>query len=219
MLIVIYALSFIIMGSCAPKRVNYNIDEEFKSEKPKKIAVIPFYKGKNPGPVKDDLKCEVCKLVYTPEEIAENADVRLTRFLREALSTFQNIDIIPEEKVHKKLDIHPMDPLLDTPYSISLRVGRETEAEGVLVGTISRYKERKGSAAGSTSPASVVFSLFLIRVRDGKILWKADFGETQRSLLENLLDISTFFKRGGRWLTADELASYGVREVLKTLPL
>jgi len=176
--------------------------------------VLPFYKGKTPGPGTDDLRCEICRLAFEPEEIAENADVQLTHFLRESIAEMGGIELVPEERVQKGLELNPMDPLIDTPYSRSLRVGREIGAESFIVGTISRYRDRKGS----TSPASVVFSLFLIRTRDGKVLWKANFGETQRSLLENLLDISTFFERGGKWLTADELARYGLKDVLKTLP-
>jgi hypothetical protein len=208
----------IIITSCSPKRVNYNIDEEFNTEPPRRIAVIPFFKDIINGPLIDDLMSERRGIYFKPEDIAENADRKLTHFLMELLSEFSKIELIPEENIRTSIERHPLDPSIDSLYRRSLRIGREVNADAVFVGTISRYKDRKGSPAGSTSPASVVFSLSLIRVKDGKILWRANFGETQRSLLENILDIFTFIERGGKWLTADELARYGLREILKTLP-
>ena len=67
-------------------------------------------------------------------------------------------------------------------------------------------------------PAAVSFAVYLIDVASGKMLWKAKFEETQRSLSENVLNTETFFKRKDEWLTAYELARFGVIEVFKTFP-
>jgi hypothetical protein len=64
----------------------------------------------------------------------------------------------------------------------------------------------------------VAFDLYLISVGDGAILWKARFDKTQISLSENLFDIQTFLKAKGRWMTAGELASLGLTEVVETFP-
>jgi hypothetical protein len=71
---------------------------------------------------------------------------------------------------------------------------------------------------GVDKPASVAFDLHLVRVRDGRVAWTGKFDETQRPLSDNLLKIGTFFKRGAKWLTAEELASAGMGETLTALP-
>ncbi|NIM98574.1 MAG: hypothetical protein GTO24_10985 [candidate division Zixibacteria bacterium] len=72
---------------------------------------------------------------------------------------------------------------------------------------------------GAESPASVAFAVYLIDVASGKLLWTGKFSETQRTLSDNVLDTWAFVKKGAKWLSADELASYGVKEVLKKSPL
>ena len=67
-------------------------------------------------------------------------------------------------------------------------------------------------------PASVAFDLHLLRIRDGVEVWKGKFDETQRPLSENLLKIGSFLRRKASWLTAEELASVGMDEILRKLP-
>jgi hypothetical protein len=55
-------------------------------------------------------------------------------------------------------------------------------------------------------------------LRDGIEVWKGRFDETQRPLSENLFKIGSFFRRKASWLTAEELASVGLDEMLKRLP-
>jgi hypothetical protein len=64
----------------------------------------------------------------------------------------------------------------------------------------------------------VGFDVHLIRLRDEKIVWIGRFNETQRPLSENLLQIGSFFRRKASWLTAEELSSVGMDEMLKKLP-
>ena len=45
-------------------------------------------------------------------------------------------------------------------------------------------------------------------------MWKGKYDETQKSLSENLLDASKFFKGGGKWVTAENLAEMGLTEML-----
>ena len=72
---------------------------------------------------------------------------------------------------------------------------------------------------GVESPASVAFAVGLIDVASGKMLWEATFDKTQRSLSEDIRDAPAFFKEGAKWLTAKELARYGVNQIFKKFPL
>jgi hypothetical protein len=90
--------------------------------------------------------------------------------------------------------------------------------DAVLTGVITRYDDRQGNALLVDQPASVAYDAYLISTRDGEILWRARFSETQRPLLDNLLLAGRFFKGGGVWQTNDTLARIGLERVVKTFP-
>jgi hypothetical protein len=50
---------------------------------------------------------------------------------------------------------------------------------------------------------------------DGQVLWEGNYYEKQRPLTEDALG---FFERRGAFVTADELAQFGVDEVVKDFP-
>ncbi len=98
------------------------------------------------------------------------------------------------------------------------KVGDELEADGIMLGYVYRYRERKGYAYSAEKPASVAFEIHLIRVSDGAVVWKGIFDKTQTSLMEDMLQISSFLKERGRWVTAKELTAEGMDEVLREIP-
>lgn len=98
---------------------------------------------------------------------------------------------------------------------IAIDVGRILDADSVMVGTISQYSERGGSEWGVESPSTVAFSVELLSTKDGRVIWETYYTETQQPLFDNLFEIKKFVKRGGKWVTADELAKEGARVVAK----
>lgn len=98
---------------------------------------------------------------------------------------------------------------------IAIDVGRILGADSVMVGTISQYSERGGSEWGVESPSTVAFSVELLSTKDGRVIWETYYTETQQPLFDNLFEIKKFVKRGGKWVTADELAKEGARVVAK----
>jgi len=64
----------------------------------------------------------------------------------------------------------------------------------------------------------VAFDIDLIRVADGRTVWSGSFDETQQSLGENLFQLGTFIARGGRWVTAKDMATSGLNNILKKFP-
>ena len=109
-----------------------------------------------------------------------------------------------------KLGIHPLEMIQD--------VGKAFGADAVLIGQVYRWQERVGTDYGVETPASVAFDVSLVRPSDGTILWRGNYDKTQRSLFENLFDLKTYVKSGGRWLTARELASFGLERLLAEMP-
>jgi hypothetical protein len=60
--------------------------------------------------------------------------------------------------------------------------------------------------------------MHLLRVSDGASLWSGTYDKTQHSLMENLYEATIFFRGGGKWITAKELSTVGVKSLLKTFP-
>jgi hypothetical protein len=89
----------------------------------------------------------------------------------------------------------------------------------MIVGNVWRYRERVRDEWESQKGASVAFEIYLIEVPSGKTVWRAKFDETQRSLTDNVLGAKLLLKKGAKWISADELARYGVDEVFKKFPL
>jgi len=109
---------------------------------------------------------------------------------------------------------------LDTKGPLQTRaqaLGKAVGADGVLYGTVSRYRERVGTEFGAREPASVAFTLSLVSVSTGKVLWTRTFDETQESLSSNLLNWWQFWRGGPRWFTAEEFTHLGVERLLDNL--
>lgn len=96
-------------------------------------------------------------------------------------------------------------------------LGKAVGADGVLYGTVSRYRERVGTEFGAREPASVAFTLSLLSVSTGKVLWTRTFDETQQSLSSNLFNWWQFWRGGPRWFTAEQFTRLGVERLLENL--
>jgi hypothetical protein len=97
------------------------------------------------------------------------------------------------------------------------KIGELVYAEAVMTGRVLRYRERVGGELGVQSPASVAFTLELIDVQRGDVVWSTRFDETQKGLTENIFSLGDVRQRGLRWLTAEQLMQDGVRKVIDQL--
>jgi hypothetical protein len=88
---------------------------------------------------------------------------------------------------------------------LGARVATNTGANLAVVGAITRYVEREGSALGVRTPASVAYQAALVRTPDGAIVALDRFDYTQQPLTSNLLDLPRFVRAGGCWVTREEL--------------
>jgi hypothetical protein len=183
-----------------------------------KIGLMPFFKGSYGSSITETLVCPLCELVYDPETLSPDCDKVLTQSFQEALEKKYGDLVIPQPLVAKTYAQFPLDDRRDTPLALSQKVGKLLGANLMAVGSVWKYRERKGGERAASNPASVAFALHLIEVESGNILWSKSFVQTQRSLSENILNARAFFEQGAKWLTADELASYGVKEILKEFP-
>lgn len=78
-----------------------------------------------------------------------------------------------------------------------------------------RFEERKGGNFAVEKPAGVGFHMHLM---EGSVLGRVFvFDEDQQALSENVLKIGKFLRRGGKWITAEQLAEEGVNAGLDYL--
>ena len=99
------------------------------------------------------------------------------------------------------------------PEQIAAAVPKRLKADATLIGRVSVYQERVGSRLGADPPAIVGFEVKVV-ASDGQTLWVGNYYERQRPLGE---DVMGFLHRWA-FVTAAELAEYGVDEVLKEFP-
>jgi hypothetical protein len=111
------------------------------------------------------------------------------------------------------------DQTLDTPRKRAKKFGENLHADLVVVGTIWRFREKGTVEEIPDSPASVAFGVYLIEVVSGKRLWRNSFDGTQKTLSEDVLGGLKQIKMGLRWLSVNELARYGVKNVFRKFPL
>lgn len=108
--------------------------------------------------------------------------------------------------------------LMDTqtdPARTARRIGEKTASDGVLMVHIFRFRQR---VASKNQPASVAFDFRLFATGTGRALCSGRFDETQQTLTDNLFQITTWFKRGNKWLSAEQLAREGIMKMLDDCP-
>lgn len=138
-------------------------------------------------------------------------------FYNELISKVLKVNIIPlESSASEFTRLQAEYPELPD-RELAVKVANNLGAQGVLIGRIVAYSEREGGELGVSSPASIAFSVDLLNTANGEKIWENYFAETQRPLFENVIEVGKFFKRRGRWISADELAKEGVIEVVDEL--
>jgi len=181
------------------------------------LAILPFFTERGEDPRRGAV-CPICKRVYSRGEILPGSKNTLTRLLQQKIEAIGTFKVLPIEKMEEALSHWDKKQFEEKLIPSSIQLGKELNVDFIIVGFLFRFEERIGSPIGAERPASVGFDFHLFRLRDGMEVWKGRFDETQRPLSENLFKIGSFFRRKASWLTAEELASVGMDEMLKRLP-
>jgi len=92
-------------------------------------------------------------------------------------------------------------------------LAKRSKADAALIGQVLLYQERVGNRMGASPPAAVGFEVKVVAA-DGQVLWVGNYFERQRPMTEDLMG----FIRRWTFVTAEELARYGVDEVMKQFP-
>ncbi len=183
-----------------------------------RIGLMPFIKGKYGADINESLSCTVCLLLNDPKDLAPDSDFILTQYTQKALQNRLGKKVITLEQSAETFERIPKDDIKDSPRSLAKKLGEALNADLMIVGNVWKFRDRVGGSRAISEPASVAFAIYIIEVTSGKLLWKEVFSETQRPLSENTLKARAFFERGSKWLSANELASFGVTEIFQKFP-
>ena len=166
-----------------------------------KIAVAPFTQPR-------DISQLIMGQLPQPQALAAR-DVLIAqdRQLRDVLytTTKRSYDFLPRTRPLPDLKrFHTSE----RPQALPLWVeyARKTSADILFIPQVLTWRDRQGSAAGVTEPAHVRLEFFLLNIKEGNIIGHSVYEVEQQGLTENLLNVGDFFKRQGKWVTAEELA-------------
>lgn len=182
-----------------------------------RLAVLPFQDLAPEDPAVKMVSCPLCGVLFQTEKLAPAAEKVVFDMVLTSLREYKQITVIEPDKtaeVYARTAAYGPAALAE----ILQKTGKELNVDAILVGYVFRYRERKGYPYSVEKPASAAFDLHLVRVQDGVIVWRGAFDKTQRSLAENVLQASSFFSRGGKWVTVQELSEDGLAAILKTFP-
>lgn len=187
------------------------------------LAVMPFLIGSTEAQQKEkklekNLDCQLRGLCALEGDLFPEAEETMTKLVQAEMRRKFGDKIMPLARVRSDYSTIQKNPT-DTPREIAVRLGQSLGVDHVLLGLVWRYQERVGSALGASEPASVAFSLFMVNVATQKLVWEGSFDKTQTGLSENLFDTPMFLKKGLKWLTAEELSSYGIQKILTKLSI
>ena len=186
----------------------------------KHVAVMPFLPGSTAlnadDQVQPALDCTLMEFCQTVNELGPGAENVLTGEMQRALELKLDDRVISLTRGTDVYDNLPQNRMVDTPRQLARRFGKTVGADHVILGSVWRYRDRTPNAPDIGS--SVAFTVYLLEVENGRRVWRGRFDKTQQALSDDLRDADMFFQEGARWLSAAELARYGITQVMQTFP-
>lgn len=183
----------------------------------KSILVLPFDDLAKIYSETGLIKCPLCDYFFEAGPVPPNAVDWLSERLVGMLGQQSTAALITHGRSFDHSEQASSTDML-TERKLVAQAGRSSNADAVLTGYIYRYEERVGTPFAASRPASVAFSIHLIRSADGADVWFGYVDETQQALSENLFNMAIFWQRKGRWVSADEMAEAGLTELLDKFP-
>lgn len=137
----------------------------------------------------------------------------VTQLLWNRLKTRQGMTVLSPGEAARALT--SQTALQPSPgQSQAVTVAKQLKADASLIGQVRVYRERVGGRFGASPPATVGFEAKVVAA-DGQVLWEGNYYEKQRPMTEDLMG---FIQRRGVFVTAEELAAYGVEHMLNEFP-
>lgn len=165
-------------------------------------------------------KIAVMPLVDQPDQIDKtlppDAAQSITAAIYARANELGGWEVAPQDDVDAALQQLPPLTVADIDQN-ALALGRKLAADGVIYGTVNRYRERVGFDYAAQSPAAVAFILNFVDQNTKQVVWTAKFAREQKALSQNILDLPDFLSHGARWVRAHDIAVEGINGALDNL--
>ena len=165
-------------------------------------------------------KIAVMPLVDAPDQIDKelppDAADSVSASLYAQATVVGGWEVVPQDDVGDALQKLPPTTLANLDQN-ALALGKAVAADGVLYGTVSKYRERVGFEYSAQTPAAVAFTLNFVDEHSGQVVWTAKYAREQKALSENIFDLPNFIQNKGRWVRAHDIADEGVQASVASL--
>jgi hypothetical protein len=165
-------------------------------------------------------KIAVMPLIDQPDQVDKtlpsDAAQSITAAIYARANELGGWEVVVEDDVDAALQQLPPLTIADLDQN-ALALGRKVAADGVIYGTVNRYRERVGFDYAAQTPAAVAFALNFVDENTKQVVWTAKFAREQKALSQNILDLPNFVSHGARWVRAHDIAVEGINGALDSL--
>ncbi|MBP9838254.1 MAG: hypothetical protein KBC84_06030 [Proteobacteria bacterium] len=197
----IFVLICLGIVSCARNNANLTIDTS-KYYSPKKInsvVVLPLTSNSNLKLNEESLKSMTVKLISSLE----------------AKTSLEILNLKDNSQVHNAYDNVKSQSLSN--FEKAVTVGNSVDAQGVIYGDITTYRESNGSKYGASVPAGAGFKLWLVDPKTKVVLAVMSFKQDEETLTDNIFNLKEKFNSSFAFRDADELLINGFNEAASEL--
>jgi len=224
------ALAAVIGAGCSGAKVTANSSDDLPRYQVRSLALVPFTSITTP-----QVRDQGDPFFTMPERVQSNMSVavpptgrqlprqtvavpeyaaeRVTQLFWRRLQSREGVHVFPLGD-SAKAALTDRELTSARPEAVGAMVARRLKADAALIGRVSVYQERVGGRFGADPAAAVGFEVKAIAA-DGHVLWVGNYYERQRPMTE---DFVGFMQRSGMFVTAEELAEYGVDAMFKEFP-
>jgi hypothetical protein len=229
MLLSCLLLAAAVSSGCSGSKVTTKSSPELPRYTVETLALVPFtsittpqvrdqrdlYMSAPQGARRSDISVSVPSNVEPSRQqtvvVPASAPEKITQLFWRRLQRRAGLHIVRQEGVPAMRGADEAELTLQT---IGRNVAKQLKVDAAMIGQVLVYQERVGSRLGASPPATVGFEVKMV-APDGQVLWVGNYYERQRPMIEDMMG---FIRRHGAFVTADELAEYGVDELLKEFP-
>lgn len=207
---------------------NKNIDTKFEDQMNDTIRGLPFV-GDDAGlnvhavrSIKQVIihKIAVMPLIDAPDQVDKalppDSSESVSAQLYAQATVVGGWQVVPEDDIGDAMQQLPPTTTANMDAN-ALALGKKVAADGVLYGTVNKFRERVGFEYSAQTPAAVAFTLNFVDEHSGQIVWTAKYAREQKALTENVFDLPNFIANKGRWVRAHDIAQEGVNASLANL--
>ena len=209
-------LAVVVLVSCSS--LSSSVPPHYSSQEYNFNSLVFFHFQPYPSTSVSIVKCPITGLEISAGPIEGDAPEKINQMMKNSLREKIFIPLYTYKDEVKPLE-HSPDSTAEVNYLEQNREkARSLQADAFLTGLVFRYQERKGKSWGVEYPASVAFTVVLVDVSTGRLLWRGKVDRIQRPASENLLEVRSL-QQAFTWQRVDEMAREEIERLLQDFPV